>query len=125
MLVETSGIKLKLVLENVYDKLKLQTTKTTVNYGGDARGEFVSGADHMGSRLYGIERWTTDHGVPGSNPFHGELSPNIDFEYVFLDLTKNSKSGSHMVGIASLALMWSAPLTNSPRAAATWQPADR
>ena len=26
--------------------------------------------------------------------------PNIDFEYVFLDLTKNSKSGSHMVGTA-------------------------
>ena len=33
--------------------------------------------------------------------------PNIDFEYVFLDLTKNSKSGSHMIGTASLAPIWS------------------
>ena len=45
--------------------------------------------------------------------------PNIDFEYVFVDLTKNSKSGSHMVGTASLAPIWSAPLTNSPRASPT------
>ena len=42
---------------------------------------------------------------------------NIDFEYVFLDLTKNSKSGFHMVGTASLASIWSAPLTDSPRTA--------
>ena len=37
MLVKTSGIKLKLVLENVYDKLKLQTTKPIVSfpYGGE------------------------------------------------------------------------------------------
>ena len=36
-------IKLNFVLENVYDKPKLQTTKTVVSspYGGEAREEFV------------------------------------------------------------------------------------
>ena len=29
---------------------------------------------------------------------HAELFPHVDFEYVFLDLTKNSKSGVEMVG---------------------------
>ena len=30
--LETSGIKLKLILENVYDKLKLQTIKIVVSF---------------------------------------------------------------------------------------------
>ena len=46
--------------------------------------------------------------------------PHIDFEYVFLDLTKNSKSGSDMVSTASLAPIWSAPLANSPHASPTF-----
>ena len=36
-LLETSGIKLKFVLENVYDRPKLQTTKTDVSYPYDGQ----------------------------------------------------------------------------------------
>ena len=44
---------------------------------------------------------------------HVELFPHVDFEYVFLELTKNSKPGVEMVGTDPI---WSAPLKISPRA---------
>ena len=39
-----------------------------------------------------VRRWTIDHRVAGSNPPETYFR-NVDFEYVFLDLARNSKSG--------------------------------
>ena len=65
MLIEISGIKLKLVLENFYDKLKLQTTKTIISspYGDEmaARQMMVKMSNNNNSQRITVPKMQRHH----------------------------------------------------------------